>query len=192
MKNYISYLNSMNDFNDMLICINNIKKDNIKILYNFDNINREIDNIVYNDIINNFVINSFITWKENNLFHSFPKTKKAWINTINNQKKLKNVYKKYELRSVIYNINNNIKIPYYEKTMYDNVIHGIRNIINLNFNELQDLCYIIIDLSASHIINILLEFKILYISGKKIKFSNIYSSLNDSTSNLCHKKSRYN
>lgn len=187
--NILFLIKSMNNFNDMMSCINNIKKDNnVKILSDFDNINREIDNIVYNDIINNFVINSFITWKENNLFHSFPKTKKAWINTINNQKKLKKFYKKYELRSVINNINNNIKIPYYEKKMYDNVIHKIRNIINFNLNELEDLCYIIIDLSASHIIDILLKFNILFVSGNKIKISNIYNN----SSKKCYKKSRYN
>jgi hypothetical protein len=162
----------MDNWNNMVNILKDI--DNRDIFCDLSDINKEIDEIGYNNLKEGVSIDLFLKWKERNCLHSFPKYEKNWLNAIKNQKNLRVSCERYDLNRIIRNIKDRQHIPFYHKEMYDRVLYNIRlnkDTNSVNMSGLTDACYIIVDIPYEEVYNILIKNNILYKIGRRVRAS---------------------
>ena len=173
---------SLNSLNDAIAEIKN--EDSIK-KYEFNDLKYELDKIEYEKKIKTQSVLRINEWIESVLYHTFPKTKYRWINTIIAQPNLRNISISYELREIINNSFIKEKIPMYLLEYYNYLYNEYSS--NLNIKK-----SIICKLDAIDIFDYLIDHNILSMKGRRV-YINRYILDNESIYNKSfYNKSIYN
>ena len=139
--------------------------------FKFNEFTIELDNLEFEMIRKRALIDNILKWVNYNKSHSFPKRKKAWLNTFRTQKNLLKTNIKYKPENIIRNIKNKSTPKYLEK-ICQNVYKIIKNYkedcLQKLFNKLRVWCSLNIESNPDELFNLLLSEEILIINEKTI------------------------
>jgi len=119
----------------------NIINNYCKQLPHFNEFFYELDNILFTQIKANIIISYFFNWKILNNKTYIPIYNDEWLALFSTNDFNNVFFKLYNIKDIVFNINNNRHIPFFNKDMYVSISNYLINIgiDNINTNHLKDM-----------------------------------------------------
>ena len=162
-------------------CLDNIQQEHKKEIkaFDFNSFKYELDKDQYETKYKIETVKRLNSWIEANPDHTYPKSIKTWINTINAQQNLRNIVITYNVSQLLNNVYLKSKCPQYLVNLYENFIGN--NSDNRTFTKI-----IICNLSAFEIFDIIKSYNLISIKGKRVYINRfiLYTTLLNKRTNI--------
>ena len=132
--------------------------------FGFDDFKYELDKVEYTNKTKYESVRRINEWVESVSYHTFPKTKRTWINTIISQPNLRNLFVSYKVHELVTNVYLKEHIHLYILNYYHKIYNEHKQNVLTHLDNKSILC----KLAAVQVFDNLIEFGIISLIGKRV------------------------
>lgn len=154
---------SLNSLSSIITEIKHDEEQSV-IRFGFDEFKYELAKVEYDNKTKYESVMRINEWIESVPYHTFPKTKYKWINTIMAQPDLRNIAVNYKITEIVTNVYLKDHIPIYILNFYNSIYNSPHIDKNALLKEKSILC----KLNAIQVFDNLVELELVTVKGRRV------------------------